>query len=159
MLDLLIDLFGTLHITSVGKAVDDFFSDDPTINATLRTEQGMPIQINVAHAQDYALFEMEIVTEKGVISMEDGGTSWRYRHVKPSEHLAGYNFLNRGNWVEYQGSYALTGAVANIFDTLQSGASLASSGETALQAQALSEHIKQMTLAHAADTFFKTEQL
>lgn len=159
MLDLLINLFGTLHIASVGKAVEDFFSVDPTIDATLRTEQGMPIQLNVAHAQDYALFEMQIVTEKGVVSMEDGGTRWRYRHVKASEQLAGYSFLTTGDWVKSQGSYALTGAVANIFDALQSGVSLSSTGKTALQAQTLSEHIKQMTLAHAADTFFKTEPL
>jgi hypothetical protein len=159
MLDLLINLFGILHIASVGKAVEDFFSVDPTIDATLRTEQGMSIQLNVAHAQDYALFEMQIVTEKGVISMEDGGTRWRYRHVKASEQLAGYSFLTTGDWVESQGSYALTGAVANIFDALQSGVSLSSTGKTALQAQTLSEHIKQMTLAHAADTFFKTEPL
>ena len=159
MLDLLIDLFGTLHIASVGKAVDDFFSDDPTINATLRTEQGMPIQLNVAHAQDYALFEMQIVTEKGVVSMEDGGARWRFRHVKPSEQLAGYSFLTTGDWEESQGSYALTGAVANIFDALQNGASLASTGKTALQAQALSEHIKKMALAHAAGTFLKNESI
>ena len=159
MLDLLIELFGTLHIASVGKAVDDFFSDDPTIDATLRTEQGMPIQLNVANAQDYALFEMQIVTEKGVISMEDGGARWRSRHVLPSERLPGYSFLTRGDWKESQGSYALSRAVANIFDVLQSSASLASTGKTALQAQALSEHIKQMTSAHSAGTFLKTELL
>lgn len=159
MLDLLINLFGTLHIASVGKAVDDFFSDDPTIDAILRTEQGMPIQLNVANAQDYALFEMQIVAEKGVINMEDGGARWRSRHVLPSEHLPGYSFLTRGDLKESQGSYALTRAVANIFDALQSGASLASTGKTALQAQALSEHIKQMTLANATGTSLKTEPI
>jgi predicted dehydrogenase len=157
MIDLLLALFGPLHIVSVGQAVADFFSDDPTIDATLHNEQGLPIQLNVAHAQDYALFEMQIVTEKGVISMEDGGARWRFRHAKPSEQLAGYWFLNSGEWVKPQGSYELTGAVANIFEALQNGAPLASSGSNALQAQALCEQIKQMAWAHAQAPVFKKE--
>jgi len=157
MLDLLFCLFGPLRIVSVGQAIDDFFSDDPSVDATLRTEQGFPIQLNVAHAQDYALFEMQIVTEKGVISMEDGGARWRFRHAKPSKQLTGYCFLNYGDWVEPQGSYALAGAVANIFETLQNGAPLASSGSNALQAQNWCEQIKQMALAQASGHTFKKE--
>jgi predicted dehydrogenase len=157
MIDLLLALFGPLRIVSVGKAVDDFFSDDPTVDATLLTPQGLPIQLNVAHAQDYALFEMQIITEKGVISMEDGGARWRLRYAKPSEKLAGYHFLNSGDWVEPQDSYALTGAVANIFDALQNGVPLASSGRNALQAQALCEHIKQIALAQAPGIALKKE--
>jgi predicted dehydrogenase len=150
MLDLLLGLLGPLHIVSVGQAVDDFFPNDPTVDATLRTEQGVPIQLNVAHAQDYALFEMQIVTEKGVINMEDGGARWRFRHAKPSEQLAGYRFLNAGEWVAPLGSYALKGAVANIYDALQSGTPLASSGSNALQAQALCEQIQHLASAQAA---------
>jgi len=157
MIDLLLALFGPLYIVSVGQAVDDFFPDDPTVDATLRTQQGLPIQLNVAHAQDFALFEMQIVTEKGVIDMEDGGARWRMRHANPSDQLAGYWFLNSGEWVNPQGSYALTGAVANIFEALQYGAPLASSGSNALQAQALCEKIKQMALAHAPGPAFKKE--
>ena len=159
MLDLLLGMFGPLHIASVGQVVGDFFEDDPTVDATLITERGLPIQLNVAHAQDYALFEMQIVTEKGVISMEDGGMRWRFRHAKPSEQLAGYSFLNVGDWLEPQGSYTLTGAVANIFDALQSDKPLASTGSNALQAQALCEQIKQMALASAPGPVFKKEAL
>ena len=157
MIDLLWALFGPLHIVSVGHAMADFFSDDPTIDATLRTDQGLPIQLNVAHAQDYALFEMQIVTEKGVISMEDGGARWRFRQAKPSEQLLGYRFLNAGDWVQPNGSFALTGAVANIFEALQHGAPLSSTGSNALHAQALCEQMKQMALAHVSGPVIKKE--
>ena len=157
MIDLLMALFGPLRIVSVGQAVNDFFFDDPTVDATLRTQQGLPVQLTVAHAQDYALFEMQIVTEKGVINMEDGGARWRLRHAKSSETLAGYRFLNSGEWVEPQGSYALTGAVANIFEALQNGALLSSKGTNALQAQALCEQMKQMALAQAPGIALKKE--
>jgi hypothetical protein len=102
---------------------------------------------------------MQIVTEKGVINMEDGGARWRFRHAKPSEQLAGYRFLNAGEWVSPQGSYALTGAVANIFDALQSGAPLASTGSNALQAQALCKQIQQMALAQAPGLIQQKEAL
>jgi predicted dehydrogenase len=146
MLDLLLYLFGPLSIASVGSAVNDFFSQDPSIDAVLRSEIGFPIQLNVAHAKDYTLFEIQIVTEKGVINMEDGGARWRYRHAKPSEKLVGYNFLNSGEWLEPDGSYAMSGAVANIFDALDSGAQLCSSGNNAIQAQILCEQINRLAL-------------
>jgi predicted dehydrogenase len=150
MLDLLLCLFGHLHVASVGDPVNDFVPEDPSIDATLVSKNGFPIQLNVAHAQDYALFEMQIVTEKGVINMEDGGSRWRFRHAMPSELLAGYSFLNSGKWVDQDGSFALSGAVANIFDSLQNGAPLASSGANAIEAQYLCEQIKQMALAQTA---------
>ncbi len=149
MLDLSLYLFGKLHVASVGSAVNDFFADDPSINATLCSEKGFHIQLNVANAQDYALFEMQIVTEKGVINMEDGGARWRFRHANPSEKLVGYSFLNSGDWVCLKDSYALTGAVANIFDALQKDAPLVSTGSNALEAQFLCEQIKQIALAQA----------
>jgi predicted dehydrogenase len=159
MMDLLLNLFGPLQITHVGQAVIDHFEADPSVDACLQTADAVPIQINVAHAKDYALFEMQIVTEKGVIAMEDGGARWRFRHAKPSEQLVGYSFLSAGDWVEPQGSYALTGAVANIFEALQHGALLSSTGSNALQAQALCEQMKQMALAHASGPVLKKEAL
>ena len=147
MLDLLLYLFGPLQVVSVGRAVNDFFPEDPSIDATLSSDKGFPIQLNVANALDFAMFEMQIVTEKGVINMEDGGARWRFRHAKQSEKLSGYSFLNSGEWVEAEGSYALSGAVANIFDALQIGTPLASTGCNALQAHYLCEQIKKMVMA------------
>jgi predicted dehydrogenase len=146
MLDLCLNLFGPLHITHVGETVFDHFDNDPSIAACLQSAKGVPIQMNLAHAQDYAIFEMQIVTEKGVIAMEDGGASWRFRTAAPSTQLSGYKFLNHGDWMKPQGSYALTAAVANLYDALTQGAPLACSGEHALQAQTLCEQIQQHAL-------------
>jgi predicted dehydrogenase len=157
ILDLLICLFGPLNIASVGQMVNDFFTDDPTIDATLVTEMGVPIQLNVSHANDYSFFEMQIVTEKGVINMEDGGARWRFRHAQTSEKLLGYRFLNSGEWKEPNGSYALTCAVANIFDSLSSGFPLASSGKNALEVQSLCAQIKNLASIQAEDHNFKKE--
>ena len=157
MMDLLLNLFGPLHITHVGQAVVDYVDADPSVDACLQTADGVPIQLNVAHAQDYALFEMQIVTEKGVITMEDGGACWRFRTAAPSAQLPGYNFLNHGEWVAPQGSPALRNAVANLHDALTHGAALACNGIHALQAQSLCEQIQQQAVAKGPQTLDKRE--
>jgi len=147
MIDLLLNLFGPLHITHVGQAVFDHFDADPSVDACLQTADGVPIQLNVANAQDFALFEMQIVTEKGVIAMEDGGARWRFRIAAPSTQLPGFHFLNYGEWITSQGSTALSNAVANLHEALKQDASLACTGIHALQAQTLCEQIQQRALA------------
>jgi predicted dehydrogenase len=147
MIDLLLNLFGSLHITHVGQAVFDHFDADPSVDACLQTAEGVPIQLNLAHAQDFALFEMQIITEKGVIAMEDGGARWRFRTAAPSTELLGYKFLNHGEWLAPKGSPMLRNAVANLHDVLSHGAALACTGEHALQAQTLCEQIQKLALA------------
>jgi predicted dehydrogenase len=151
MVDLLSFLFGPLRLTAVGQILDDFSFDDPTVDATLISNQGFPIHLNVAHAKDYALFEMQVVTQKGMICMEDGGSRWRFRQVLPSNKLHGYHFLNTGEWLEPKGSFALTGAVSNLYKALQNEAPLISTGVNAVEAQSLCELIKTQAMTKAAD--------
>ena len=157
MMDLLLNLFGPLHIIHVGQAVVDYFDADPSVDACLQTANGVPVQLNVAHAQDYALFEMQIVTEKGVIAMEDGGARWRFRTAAPSAQLPGYNFLNHGEWVAPQGSPALRNVMANLYDVLTQGTALACTGIHALQAQSLCEQIQQQAVAKWPQALDKRE--
>ncbi|MSQ57469.1 MAG: Gfo/Idh/MocA family oxidoreductase [Limnohabitans sp.] len=150
MIDLLQCLIGSLQIQSVGKAVYDHWSDDPSVDCVLRNQHGVPVHINVADARDYVIFELQIVTEKGVISIEDGGAKWRFRKAQPSSHLAGYQFLNEAETIHQLQSDALTNAVANIWDALTYGKPLLSDGSNALQAQLVCERIKQLaTQAHS----------
>jgi hypothetical protein len=51
----------------------------------------------------------------------------------------------------------MTGAVANIFEALQNGTPLSSTGTNALQAQALCEQMKQMALEQAPGIALKKE--
>ena len=147
MLDLLLNLFGSLRITHVGDAVFDHFDTDPSVDACLLTSDGVPIQLNLAYAKDYALFEMQIVTEKGVINMEDGGARWRFRTPAPSIQLPGYNFLSNDKWLVRDDLPLLRNAVAHLYDALSHGVALACTGLHALQAQALCEQIQQRALA------------
>jgi len=146
MIDLLQCLVGPLQVQTVGKAIYDHWTEDPSIDCVLRTESGAPVHINVADARDYAIFELQIITEKGVISIEDGGSTWRLRKAQPSTDLDGYQFLNQGETTHQLQSDAMTNAVANIWEALAYNKPLLSDGSNALKAQLVCEQIKQMAM-------------
>ena len=79
--------------------------------------------------------------------LQHDGARWRFRKVVPSTELRSYNFLNQGEWLAPQGSHLMRNAVANIHDALSHGATLACTGEHALQAQTLCEQIQKLALA------------
>jgi predicted dehydrogenase len=142
LVDLLLMLFGAVTVRSAGRAVADFWPDDPTIPAMLELADGTVAQISAGDARDYALFELQIVTERGVIAMEGGGLSWRIRRAAESQHFAGYRALDAGEIVAGEYFSAMTAAAANIRRALENNEPLASTGATALGAQRVCEQIR-----------------
>lgn len=142
LVDLVQYLAGPLEVVAAGPAVADFWPDDPTVGALLRTAAGLPVTFSPAHAADYSVFELQLVGAGGVVAMEDGGMRWRRRRALPSPHFKGYRSL--GPAEETAGEYplAMTAAVANLHDALVHGAPLASTGHTALAAQLVCEGIR-----------------
>jgi predicted dehydrogenase len=140
LVDLLQFLVGPLTLVGAGAPLWDFWDTDPTVPALLAAGE-VPVQLSVSNAGDYSLFEAHLVTERAVISMEDGGLTWRIRRPVPSPHFSGYTALDRG--VDVPGQYwlAMRSAAANIRECLRSGASLNSTGRTAADAQRLCEQI------------------
>lgn len=90
MLDLLEMLLGPLQLLAAGVAITDMWEHDPSVPALLQTEDGVPVTLNCGHAGDYSLFELELVTERGTVKMENGGLNWHERHVAPSPAFPGY---------------------------------------------------------------------
>jgi predicted dehydrogenase len=142
MIDLLHCLVGRLSVVGAGRKVDDFWPDDPSVPALLETERGAAVTLAVGHAADYALFEMQIVTERGVISMEGGGLSWRVRRAGASTDFPGYRTLSAGESVPGEYARAMTAAVANVRRAVELGEPLASTGDSALDAQRVCEQIR-----------------
>lgn len=143
LVDLLHLLLGPMVLDQAGAPVADFWPDDPTIPALLHTLNGVPVHLATAHAGDVAVFELQIVTERAVITMEDGGLNWRVRRVVDSPVFAGYRVLDAGE--RRPGDYlqATARAAANLHDHLQQGTPLASNGHSALAAQRLCEAIRR----------------
>ncbi|MGZ8157555.1 MAG: Gfo/Idh/MocA family protein [Methylobacter sp.] len=143
MLDLLHLLVGPMDIVKVGKPIDDFFANDPTLPVWLEGPQGVPVLLACGHAEDYAIFELQLVFSGGVLTMEEGGLFWRERRAVDSEAFKGYRTLDAG--VRQAGQYpgAMLKAVDNIYRAINQGDPLASTGESALAAQCVCEQIKQ----------------
>lgn len=147
MVDLLQHLLGPLELQAVGAAQCDHSAEDPTVPALLATANATPVHLATGAAGDYALFELQIVTAKGVVAIEQGGFSWRERLVRESPRFAGYHDI--GDDTQRPGGYskAMLRAATNIHDALTQGTGLASTGETALAAQTLCDQIRQRALA------------
>jgi len=147
MIDLLAMLFGELDIVAVGQPSFDFWPDDPSAPALLRSADGVPISLSINHSADYAMFECTIVTEAGTLTMLDGGRRWAERRATVSKAFAGYRDL--GDIEVRAGGYdlAMRGAVANIAAALAEGQPLASDGGNAVYAQRICEEIRDRALA------------
>lgn len=143
MVDLLHLLVGPMDIVKVGKPIDDFFADDPTVPVWLEGSQGLPVLLACGHAEDYAIFELHLVFSQSMVTMEEGGLFWRERRAGDSETFKGYRTLEAG--VRRAGEYpsAMLKAVDNIYRAIKQGDPLASTGESVLAAQSVCEHIKQ----------------
>jgi len=143
MLDLLLPLVGSMEIVKVGKPIHDFSPNDPTVPVMLEGQQGVPVQLVCGHAEDFAIFELQLIFSQGVLVMEEGGMFWRERRVLDSEVFKGYRVLEEG--ARRAGGYprAMLQAVDNIYRAIKQGDPLASTGESALAAQRLCEQIKQ----------------
>ena len=142
VLDLLQYLLGTLSVKSVGKPIWDFWDKDPTVSAVLHSKSGVPIYLNTADARDYAFFEIQFVTEHGVIAIESGGLVWRIRRAIDSPTFKGYRALDSGETIEGEYYLAMTNAIKNLYDAICDGVSLASTGKTAIVTQQLCEEIR-----------------
>lgn len=143
MLDLLHLLVGPMDLVKIGKPIHDHFSDDPSVPVWLEGPQGVPVHLACGHAEDYSIFELQLVFSHGVLTMEEGGMFWRERRVADSDTFKDYRVLDEG--IRRAGGYprAMLQAVDNIYRAIYQGAPLASTGETALVAQRLCEQIKQ----------------
>jgi predicted dehydrogenase len=142
ILDLLLCLLGPLSLLTVGRPIWDHWDDDPTIPALLVTAKGASVELSVSDARDFSFFELQIVTERGVIAMENGGLEWRIRRVINSPHFAGYRSLDAGESVPGEYAHAMSNAVDNIYNSVANREVLSSSGHSAMEAQRLCEQIK-----------------
>lgn len=144
MFDLLHFLFGSLSIVGVGKPVNDYINNDPSIPVLLESEQGVSIHLACAHSDDYADFQFQLIFSSGILTMEEGGLYWRDRRVVESSAFKGYRNIDDG--VRHPGSYpyAMIKAIDNIYRSITKGDVLLSSGESALLAQRMCEKVKNI---------------
>lgn len=147
MLDLLHLLVGAMNIVKVGKPIYDFFPNDPTVPAWLESDLGVPVHLACGHAEDYAIFELQLIFSHGVVIMEEGGMYWRVRRAIESTTFKGYRKLEEGTRRDGEYPHAMLQAVDNIYRAIKHGEALAGTGDSALSAQRICQQITQQACA------------
>jgi len=144
LIDTLQLLLGDLQIVAATTPIHDYHSHDPSISALLTSAQGTPVHLVTGHAQDYSLFQLQFIFSNRMITMETGGQSWFTQEVIDNPMFSGYKSLDEGH--RHQGQYAYTtcNALDNMYQHLTTGTALLSTGETALAAQRICEHIHRL---------------
>jgi predicted dehydrogenase len=142
MLDLLGLLLGPLRVAHVGRPVNDSSADDPSMPFWLEAPGEVPAHVACGHAEDFALFELQLTFADALIFMEEGGLYWRERKAVTSAVFAGYRVA--GDGARRAGGYpqAMLRSVDNVFGAVARGQALASDGASALAVQRLCEEIR-----------------
>jgi len=131
-IDLLHFLIGPLTAIAVSDVIRDYQHDDPTLSARLTSDGGAPVQLIGCDSRMYFPFEMDLVMEKGRVSLEDLGGRMRRRRVRPHPLFAHQPTLDDGDWTDTELPHALANAVDSLYRHLQDGLPLPSNGESAL---------------------------
>ena len=149
MVDLLLNLFGSLNVVMAISAVNDYFKDDPTVTALLDINSVLPVHLVAAHASDYALFELEIIGSKKTITMRDGGLNWSSRKIVKNPRFKGYKNLAKDQYSESKYSEAMIGAAENIYNAITVGEQLLCTGHEACAAHKICRDLSEMALLNS----------
>jgi predicted dehydrogenase len=153
LVDLLLRVLGPLEVIAAATPVHDHWDNDPTVSGLLRSKDGqVPVCLVPAHAKDYALFELELICELGVIRMRNGGMQWDTQHAELNPHFSGYKALASVNSTDGEYFQAMTLAVTEIHQHLSQGTAIRSAGDHALAIQSICEQL----LAVATHAFHST---
>lgn len=147
MIDLLVQLLGKVQQINALHTIVDHNPDDPCVDAFLIMGDGVRVHLVVGDARDYPIFELMLVTEKGVVSIEQGGLTIRQRPAIDSPLFAGHRVIEDRPSQPGGAEAAMMAAITNIHDHITSGTPLASTGVTALASEQVCNE-----LASAAQT-------
>lgn len=141
LIDLASFLLGTPALVALGPRRIDHDAADPTIDAMLGLPGGGVLHMVGADARDYALFDLDLTTERGRIRIHDLGFRIERRRVKESDRFPGYRELDSPEIVSSGLERALVDAVREIAAACDGGPPPASTAETALVAESICEQI------------------
>ncbi len=146
VIDLLYMLLENINFVFSGSPINDYFENDPSIPFFLETDNKVPILVNCAYAKDYSMFEFQLIFSNAVISIENGGSSWRERYVRDSDMFFGYKILDGGVFEISNNSQTFSNLVNNIYEHIKFKRPLKNTLESALKSQKLCEKIKKYNL-------------
>lgn len=141
--DTLTALLGPMEPLYATISRHDHTPDDPSVDALLRSPAGTMVHLCAADSRDYAFLEIQLVTARGCISMEELGFAARRRPVRDSIRFPGYRELGAGTFAAGGYPQAMAGMADNLHQWLTGNVPLASTGESALYSLELCHRIRE----------------
>lgn len=131
-IDLLMFLLGPLRPIAVTEIIHDYRREDPTLSARLETSEARPVYLIGCDSRMHFPFEVDIIFEKGRVTVEDLGYRLRRRRLRPHPLFLHQVVLDDGVWVNTELPNALPNAVTALHDHLNEGTPFVSDGISAL---------------------------
>lgn len=144
LIDLLQFLLGPLEAEAVFRRQVDYTQEDPTLDALLRTGDGVPVYLIGTDSREFFTFEAELTMTAGRIGIEDLGRIVRSRRAAAGSTFAGYRNLDAGEWRETDYGTAMLSAVDNLAGHLIGGESLISTGHTAAATESVCARLMEL---------------
>ncbi len=145
-LDLLFWFLGPLRASAVDGKLVDYDDNDPTLSARLVTLTGVPVHLVATDCRVFAMLEIELIFEKGVVALEDHASTIRRRAVCTDALFPEYRVLDKGVSVSAGVDLAMTCAMQNFYDAVTTGMPLKCSGATALESMRLCQVLHDMSV-------------
>jgi len=143
--DLLHWLIGPVRIGAVAGSRQDGVDGDPTVDAILKLENGASVHLIAGDGRDMGFFEIQILTESGMIAIEESGMKIRRRRATEDSLFAGRRQIHGGEWQEGGYKKAMLHAVDEIHAAVVSGTPVSSTGESALAALSICDALRRAT--------------
>lgn len=136
-------LFGHLDVVNVGDVIYDHFEHDPTVNVTLKLDNNVQVNLIGTNSNDFYIFEMILILQKAVISIEQSGCYIRVRNANKSGHLPGQLQLENVNSTETLWSEQFCNAVTEVYESaINPILNVTSTGRSAFETQKICDNIK-----------------
>lgn len=141
IVDLLTLLLGPLEVCGRLGRRGDFVQSDPSHEAVLRTADGASVVLLVGDDRAVSVFEVHLVTEKGLIDIEDSGHVLRVRPSRRDPRYPSHVTPSKGERIKTGLEDSIFFAVENLREALGTGATIRSGAESAIATMSICEQI------------------
>jgi len=118
LINLLKYYLGKIQIIDVIKSEKDFYDKDPSTTVILKINSDQRFFLQHINCQNYSIFEIDLLFEKGRLRIVDSGFVIEKYNVKESPSFKGYYSLVGRKIVKTSFNQALYHAVNHIFNVL-----------------------------------------